>query len=272
MQYPRFFTILFLLAIPACKPAPLAPPAPVAASQVIAPLPRPYLLHIPGISGESIVDHTFVRGLRAARLDADIEIYDWTEHDPGVPALQALTRNKQEARKISDKLIARYRADPRIAIYLTSHSGGAGPAAWALEGLPPDVQIRRALYLAPALSPTYDLTKSLSHVADKAYVFWSDQDQIILSAGTRVFGTIDGQYTDSAGYVSFTRPPAGDPAQYAKLVQFPYDRSWVRYQHPGDHIGPMATPFAQFILAPLIESGKLPPVARAATTQSTSSR
>src|SRR4051794_6017558 len=43
------------------------------------PTPRAYLLHIPGVSGESVVDHNLIRGFELGRLDADIEIYDWTE-------------------------------------------------------------------------------------------------------------------------------------------------------------------------------------------------
>jgi hypothetical protein len=220
--------------------------------------PRPFLLHLPGVSGESVVDHTFVEGLKRARLDASIEIYDWTENDRGVPALQAYERNQKEAQKIADKVTAHLRAAPGVTIYLTSHSGGAGLAAWALEKLPADVKVKRALFLAPALSPTYDLSKALSHVADHAYAFWSGEDQLVLSAGTRVFGTIDGEYVDAAGFVGFSEPARADDKQYKKLLQFPYDRAWARYFHMGDHIGPMSTAFAQNVLAPLIESGKTP--------------
>ena len=166
----------------------------------VAPAPRPYLLHLPGVSGESFVDHTLVQGFRDGHLDADIEIYDWTEHDPGVPALQAIGRNKKQAGKIAEKIAAKFRTDPRIIIYLTCHSGGAGPAAWTLEYLPADVKVQRVLFIAPALSTGYDLSPALSHVCDKAYVFYSEHDAVILNAGTKVFGTIDGVYAAAAGY------------------------------------------------------------------------
>jgi hypothetical protein len=244
------FVSLTLISV-ACAPSrgllAAAPAAPAAAP------PRAFLLHIPGVSGESFVDHTLLDGFREGRLDADMEIYDWTEHDPGVPALQAIERNKKQAVKIAAKLTAKFRADPRITIYLTSHSGGAGLAAWALEALPPDVKVRRVIFLAPALSPSYDLSKALGHVRDKAYDFYSSHDKLILSVGTQVFGTIDGVYGDAAGYVGFQTPATADAAQYAKLVQRPYDPAWLIYGDDGEHIGPMATAFAKAVLVPLLE-------------------
>lgn len=228
------------------------------AARADQPTTRPYLLHLPGISGESMVDHSFVRGLKAARLDAEIEIYDWTENDRGIPALQAYERNHKEAKLIAEKLAEHFkRGGPPI--YLTCHSGGAGLAAWALEALPAEVKVKRLLFIAPALSPTYDLSKALSHVTDHAYSFWSSGDQAVLSAGTRVFGTIDGEYVDAAGFVGFEKPKdSAEPGEYKKLEQFPYNPDWSKYYNFGDHIGPMAAPFAMNVFAPLLGAGKAP--------------
>jgi hypothetical protein len=268
LPFVTFFTATAaLLALAACEPpgrrepvalGQLAAAAPAPAAATAPAAEKPYLLHIPGVSGESIVDHTLVHGFVDGDLRADIHIFDWTEHDPGVPALQAMERNKQQARKIADQLTEIFRADPRRTIYLTSHSGGAGPAVWALEDLPPDVKIKRALFLAPALSPTYDVSKALSHVTDKAYVLYSAGDTLILSAGTKVFGTIDGLYAEAAGVAGFVQPKsAADPAQYKKLVQIPYNADWARLDHTGDHIGPMATPFAAEVLVPLLQGKRV---------------
>ena len=214
-----------------------------------------FLLHLPGVSGESAVDHSFVRGLKAAKFDAEIEIYDWTENDPGVPALQARARNLHEAQLIAEKITAKFRADPHATMYLTAHSGGAGLAVWALAKLPEDVKIDSLLLLAPALSPDYDLTAALSHVRRSAYAFYSEYDVAVLGAGTKAFGTIDGVHTAAAGLNGFSRPATADAAQYAKLIQFPYDPRWLPLAHAGDHIGPMAAPFAKGVLAPLLTSG-----------------
>ena len=236
-----------------CSHAPPSAVHAVAIAPPATPPPRTYLLHLPGVSGESVVDHTLVRGFRDGHLDADVEIYDWTEHDPGVPALQAIGRNKKQAKLIAEKLTAKFRADPRGVIYLTSHSGGAGLAAWALEDLPPDVKVERAIFIAPALSRGYDLSRALGQVRDKAYVLYSDGDSVILNAGTKVFGTIDGVYDVAAGYGGFIRAKGFDSAAYAKLMQIPYDPKWARLGHYGDHIGPMGAAFSREVLVPLLE-------------------
>ena len=125
----------------------------------------------PVFRASRFVDHTLVAGFKRGILDADIEIYDWTEHDPGIPALQATGPQQNEAELIADQLTARFRADPRSTIDLTSHSGGAGLAAWAMEDLPPDVKIQTVIFLAPALSPGYDLSRAPGMCAARRMCF-----------------------------------------------------------------------------------------------------
>ncbi len=218
----------------------------------------PLLLHLPGIGGRRSIDVALVNGFRQGGFKGDVQIYDWTHDDAGIDALRSLDRNKREATLIARSLVARHVLDPTAVVYLTCHSGGAGIAAWVLEDLPPGVQVRSVLFMSPALSPDYDLTAALRHVATHAYAFTSLSDTLILGYGTRVFGTIDGVKTDAAGRVGFRKPPAGDGEQYAKLVQLPYEADWVRYHNYGDHVGGMTRIFAATILAPLTLSGILP--------------
>jgi hypothetical protein len=249
------FTFVLLLCA-GCK----TPPTP--APPLADPPSPPFLLHLPGVSGESIVDHHLIAGLRQGFQDqgesVEIQIYDWTENDPGIPALQAYKRNHAEAKEISEMLTARFHADPSRTIYLTCHSGGAGLAVWALEDSPAEVQIDSLLLLAPALSPDYDLSAALRHIRRSADALWSDRDTGILNFGTRTFGTIDGKFTVSAGCVGFTQPAKADAAQYAKLHQFPYNPAWMNYGHFGDHIGPTETPFARQVLAGLLIHDAIP--------------
>jgi hypothetical protein len=228
----------------------------------------PLLLHLPGIGGKRSIDQSMVRGFVQGGFTGDVEIYDWTGGDIGITALRATDRNRQQAHLIADKLLARYRADPNAPIYLTCHSGGAGLAVWALEDLPPDVHVQTLVFMSPALSPTYDLTDALQHVVGHAYVFTSLLDTVVLGYGTRVFGTIDGIKTDAAGRVGFTRPATGDVRQYAKLISFPYNDSWIRYYDYGDHVGGMNRVFSKNILVPLVLFGVLPPMPPPATARS----
>ncbi|MCS7072135.1 MAG: hypothetical protein NZM00_11555, partial [Anaerolinea sp.] len=223
---------------------------------------QPLLFHLPGIGGHRLPDITLTRGLLAGGLEAEIYIYDWTGDDEGLNALTNTHRHAQQSGIVAGKLAEVARRQPQRRIILTSHSGGAGIAAWALERLPPDVQVDTWLMIAPAVSPDFDLSRALAHVRGRAYSFNSSLDPV-LGFGTRNFGTIDRVKTESAGRNGFVRPPGADEAQYQKLVQFPYDPAWVRLGHPGEHIGATSYTFARRIIAPLLLSGQLPSTAAA---------
>lgn len=247
---------------PTQAPRLAALPVTAAASQPAVPIP--YILHLPGIGGPLSIDRALSAGLAMAHLP-DLEIYDWTDHDPGLHALTAYDRNQREAQLVAEKLTAQYRAHPNQPIIVTSHSGGTGIAVWALEKCPADVKVQTLLIMASALSPTYDLSPALSHVTGHAYAFYSPHDNIVLGAGTFTLGTIDRVYTQAAGMVGFQKPESPkDPAQYDKLIPMPYTADWMSLGNPGDHIGPMRRLFAAQIIAPLL-GGTPPPMFAPAT-------
>jgi len=227
-------------------------------SAKLADLKGNYHLHLPGIGGYRNIDRRAIAGLRDGDLDGVIDHYDWTVADPGLGALLARKRNGDEALNVAQIILERRRADPNARITLTAHSGGCGILAWALEHLPDDVSVDSVAFLSPALSPTYDLSKALRHVKKNAYVIYSSHDVAVLGIGTSLFGTIDGIKTEAAGKVGFVEPKNADPAQYAKLHQFPYDRSWMKLDNIGDHIGSLSRPFIRDIVAPLLTQGRLP--------------
>ncbi len=235
-----------------------------ASAQTTAPATQPatgrqtLLLHLPGIGGLMRIDRLLTGGLTRGGMVAEIQIYDWTNGNPGMPALTALERNHREAEKVAQMIAERRREDPDARIIVTGHSAGSGIAVWALENLPDDVQIDTLVMLAPALSPKYDLSAALRRVKGHAYSFNSEYDPI-LGPGTRAFGTIDRIKSDAAGRVGFEMPQGADREQYAKLVQIPYDRGWMAFGNIGDHIGPMMPRFAARVLAPLLLTGQMPP-------------
>jgi pimeloyl-ACP methyl ester carboxylesterase len=212
----------------------------------------PLVLHLPGIGGPRLCDHRMLAGLRDGGVKANFVICDWTDNDPGIAALQGYARNRLQAQRIADLILAHIAADPDSPIYLTAHSGGCGLAVWALEKLPSNVKVRTVLLIAPALSPGYDLTRSLHHVDGRMYAFSSTLDTVVLETGTRLFGTIDGVQTAAAGFGGFVEPLAADPLMYQKLIQRKYQSDWAKYNDFGNHIGAMSRPFAKAILAPLI--------------------
>jgi hypothetical protein len=212
----------------------------------------PLVLHLPGIGGPRMCDHRMLAGLRDAGVKANFVICDWTENEPGIHALQGYAQNRREAQSIADLIVAHATADPGSPIYLTAHSGGCGLAVWALEALPANVNVQTVLLIAPALSPEYDLSKALHHVNGKMYAFTSTLDELVLSTGTKLFGTIDGVQTAAAGFGGFVQPTGADPLMYQKLVPRPYQHDWERYNDYGDHLGGMSRKFSRVLLSPLI--------------------
>ena|ERR1700722_3278689 len=223
-----------------------------AAAAAVGPTTKPCVLHFPGIGGYLLVDKHLMLGLADGGVKAEIECYDWTLNHPGIDALHGYDRNHKEAGFLADLIVKREALWPDCSIVLTGHSGGAGIVIWTLERLPPDVKVDAAFLLAPALSPTYDLSAALKHVRRRMYVFYSSDDYLILGTGCRIFGTMDGEFTDAAGLVSFAIPKSADLDQYKKLKQIPYDPAWGWLGNFGDHIGPMARPFVAKIVAPLV--------------------
>jgi hypothetical protein len=221
--------------------------------------PRPYLLHLNGIGGERIVDHWLIEGLKEGGVDAQVELYDGTGGQVGIEALQGRDRHQREAKKIADKLVEQFRKIPATPIIITSHSGGCGLAVWALEQLPPDVKIDSLYMFSPALSPDYDLTRALAHVKGKLHVFSSPLDVVVLSTGTKLFGTIDGQRVEAAGLKGFVMPASAEENQYKKLVPHPFQRGWtIRYWNDGSHIGCLRPMFARDYVAPIFLTGSPP--------------
>jgi pimeloyl-ACP methyl ester carboxylesterase len=212
----------------------------------------PLLIHLPGIEGYLNCDRHLILGLQDGGLPGHLAVYDWTEYDPGLDSLHAYRRNHLEAQRVADMIVDHLKIDPTDPIILSSHSGGCGIAVWALEKLPPGVQVQSLLLLAPALSPDYDLSAALRHVSGQAYAFTSVHDTIMLEVGTKLFGTMDGVNTPAAGLTGFVMPPSADPQQYKKLVAEPFETDWMQYDDFGDHIGPESRQFAANIIAPML--------------------
>ena len=215
-------------------------------------------IHLPGIGGYRSVDRGMLRGLREGGYNERIRVHDWTGADAGLAALMATQRHKDESQHVAQIILDELEVNPKTRITVSAHSAGAGIIAWALEQLPPDKKIDTLLLIAPALSPTYDLSRAMSHVRNKVYVIYSPYDSAVLGMGTKMFGTVDGVKVEAAGKVGFKAPPNADKQQYEKLVQIAYRSDWVKLGNIGDHIGGLSRPFAKAVLAPLLARDELP--------------
>ncbi len=270
---PSFGVSMFRVMFPVSAVAMLAVALGCAVNDPTVPPPdharfgHDYLIQLPGIAGEHSVDHALIAGLRDGGFDGPAEIIDWPGDQAGLGALLNRKRNDQQAEQVAARIVQIIHDDPRARVIVTSHSGGTGVAVWALEKLPANVKVESLFLLSSALSPGYDLTPALRHVRRHAYAFVSENDTIVLSAGTRMFGTIDGVKCDGAGRCGFSAPTNASELQYAKLVQRKYESSWLQYGNDGDHLGTLSRSFSEHVLAPIVLAEFDPSLAAHPSTQ-----
>jgi pimeloyl-ACP methyl ester carboxylesterase len=214
--------------------------------------PELILFHFPGVGGHRWIDDSFTRGLLEGGVNAEVRIVDWTEpRGQGLVALGNYQANRAAATEIAGRIAELAHNSNGTRFILTGHSGGCAIVAWVLEDLPAGVKVEDAIMMAPALSPGYDLSRSLARLEGKLLVFYSPLDRIVLGAGTRALGTMDRVQSESAGLHGFVRPEDADVALYERrLEQVAYDAQWVRLGNIGDHIGCMMRPFVREIVAP----------------------
>jgi len=229
------------------------------------------VLVLPGIEGRSFLNRNIALGLDDGGVRSAIEVYDWTLGVPGtfVWNLADIERNRREAKRVADAILAYRRRYPGAPVHLIGHSGGGGIAVLALEALPPGQQVTLAILLAPALSPDYDLTPALRHTQHGICNFYSTRDVSFLKVGTSLFGRIEREYGVSAGAVGFNVPDGLGEAQRAlyaaRLRQVRWTPALKAAGADGTHLGWASRQFAREHLAPLIRQGEVgrPPAAGA---------
>jgi pimeloyl-ACP methyl ester carboxylesterase len=215
------------------------------------------LIYVPGIGGYAHDDRGWVNGLRAGGYSGKMEIWDWTGKLDPISALWAHARQRSEARRIADRVQRLRSESPARPLVLVSHSAGAGLLVMALEDLPPDLQVDGVVFLAPALSRTYDLTRALRHVRGRADVFYSERDTLVLALGTFLLGTVDGVHGEAAGHGGFVKPPGGSGEAYAKLIVHPYSDDRRLHGDDGGHEGILESTVAAAVVAPLLPGHEL---------------
>ncbi|NLX13717.1 MAG: hypothetical protein GXY44_08715 [Phycisphaerales bacterium] len=223
-------------------------------------LEKGYVVVLPGIEGKSFLNVNIARGLDDGGVRSYIKIHDWT---PGTLLLfpvtmRAESRNQRQARRVAQMIIDYQDKYPNRPVHLIGHSGGGGLAVFTLEALPPQRRIASAILLAPALAPTYDLSRALRRTEYGIYNYYSRRDLGFLGAGTTIVGTIDGEHTSAAGAVGFQVPyglsEEGRELYRTRLHQQRYTPKMAESGHSGGHLGWADRKFVAEWLAPILRT------------------
>jgi pimeloyl-ACP methyl ester carboxylesterase len=222
------------------------------------------VVSLDGVGGYNWGPHWLRTGLDEAGVKSAITIYDWSK-GPGalfVGDLVDESRNRAAARDLGQMIATYMAAMPDRPVTLIGHSGGTAIVVWALEDLaegstwaPKGAKVERAILLAPALAPDYDLSKALRAVRSRIYVTYSYADVGLMAAGTAVFGTMDRQHSVSAGLMGFRLPPdlsLDGKREYLKLRQVSWNVKLVTSGHLGGHMGWTTSRFAREFIAPIL--------------------
>ena len=171
--------------------------------------PSGLVLVLGGVGGLDLCGFGLSLAVRSAGLPYAIERVVWG-HGFGrwYSDLSDVEHLSQQADRVAGRIRCFRAEHPGEPVFLVGKSGGAGLVLLALERLEPG-SVERAVLLAPAVSPRYDLTAALRAVRGEMTVFTSPLDVVILGAGTRLFGTIDRVRTFGAGLRGFDVPEGG---------------------------------------------------------------
>lgn len=219
-----------------------------------------YVVVLPGIEGKGPFSANIAKGLDDGGVGSNITIHDWTAGTLLLfpVTMRAETRNQRQARRVAQMIIDYQDKYPNRPVHLIGHSGGGGLAVLTLEALPPQRRIASAILLAPAIAPTYDLTRALRRTEFGVYNYYSRRDRGFLGAGTTIVGTIDGEHTSAAGAVGFQVPyglsAEGREFYRTKLHQQRYTPKMAESGHSGGHLGWANRTFVAEWLAPILRA------------------
>jgi hypothetical protein len=211
-------------------------------------------LILPGIEGESLLNHDIVLGLVDAGVPGAIEIDDWTSGHPalGLWHLWDRRRHQREARRIAERILRQHHDHPHAPIHLIGHSGGGAMVLLVLEQLPDSVQVTTATLLNAAVSRSHDLTRALAHLERGLWNFSAVGDWFFVTLGTLVCRSLDGVHTVCAGAWGFTPRPQS-PEAWPGLHERPWNWRDVGRGHGGGHFGCTNRLFVSECVAPNLQ-------------------
>ena len=216
-------------------------------------LDRGLVMVLSGIGGRFPSAVYISEGLDEGGVDYAIEIYDWALPVGGIVSLRSEQHNRAEAAKAAERIVAYQEEYPGRPTFVVGHSGGGCVAVWVVESLPPENAVDGAVLMAPAISPEYDLAPALARTRNGIVNFYSERDWLILGWGTSTFGTIDGQWTDSAGLIGFAEAAtANASAESPRLVQVRWTPEMKEHGFRGGHVTSIRTDYVANVVAPHI--------------------
>jgi pimeloyl-ACP methyl ester carboxylesterase len=162
---------------------------------------------------------------------------------------------------LADKIADARREFAKGKIYLMGLSAGTALILSALEELPRDVSVDGVVLFSPSVSGNRDLVRALRHINGRLYATCSPHDGILAALTVNA----DGGPGPPAGLQGFSLPRTlsrDDMDQYRKVVNIPWQPSYVGFGWHGGHVQVTTSRFVQHVIAPRILSDEPYPLDR----------
>lgn len=221
---------------------------------------RGYIYYLDGAGGGSPLSN-WSGGVRKGLLDAGYdgagEMFTWqTGLGVGADQIASADYKRSKARELAPRITDYKTAHPDAPVHLIGLSAGTAIAAYALEALPPQIQVDNVIMLSGSLSSGHDLSHALRRVRNKMYVFTSSRDGV-LKFLVPIAGTADRAAGTSRtigveGVDIPTQAPADIRFQYRKVVHVSWNEEFARLGHHGGHTDSVKAPFIREVVSPLV--------------------
>ena len=214
-----------------------------------------YLL--PGIEGGPWSLQWARKAFCDAGVESEMRSYSWKRPFGTLDNLTDYEGNRARAAALADEIAIYRQQHAAGAIDIVGYSGGGGLAIMVAEALPEQVRLRNIVLVQAALSPDYNLTPALAHVAGKLVNFYCPTDWLILGVGTKLFGTMDRAKTTSAGKDGFDLKCAvPDPDVRIRVEQHRWKPEMLLTGHVGNHASILLYSWNKRYVAPYLLTPK----------------
>jgi len=219
-----------------------------------------YLYYVDGAGGGT-AKNNWASGVRQGLIEAGYtgagEMYSWETGDGLlIDQVASVEYKRKKAAGLAAEITKRKKAFPAAPINVLGFSAGTAETIFALEALPPAVQVRNVVLLGCSLSENYALTKALRRIDGKLYVFTSKHDRVIGDL-MPLSGTTDRKFNDpGAGINGFVLPAKASAETRAlykkKVVTIKWRKAEERDGDYARHFDNIKAPFIRDYVAPYL--------------------
>jgi len=183
-------------------------------------------------------------GLERAGYIGAFETFSWTSMlGPGADHL-VVARSKGKAHQLAERLEDARSESPTGKIYVMGLSAGTALVLAALDDLPKNVSVDGVVLFSSSVSSERNLGPALRHIQGRLYATCSPHDGILSGLAINA----DGGPGEPAGVKGFKAPAKAtrdDLGQYTKVVNIPWQPSFVGFGWHGGHVEATTSGFVQ---------------------------